>query len=86
MGVDRSFLNKPKEEMTPAEFKLMILEPEKDSDHICWGCKYFKPVIKNSQFPPADIIGWCKKIHWPFFWCVPEHRIVKKCYAYEEIK
>ncbi|HDD52924.1 MAG: hypothetical protein DRI93_01940 [Aquificota bacterium] len=86
MGIDRSFLDKPVEEMTPDEFRLMILEPEKDTDHICWNCRYFKPVIKNSNFPPADIIGWCKKIHWPFFWCVPEHRIVKKCYAYEPIK
>jgi hypothetical protein len=86
MALDRSFLDKPTSEMTTDEFKLMVLEPEKDSDHICWNCRHFKPVIKNSELPPADIIGWCKKIHWPFFWCVPEHRIVKKCYVYDPIK
>jgi hypothetical protein len=86
MGVDRSYLDKPREEMTADEFRLMVLEPEKDTDHLCWNCKHFKPVIKGSFFPPADIIGWCKKIHWPHYWCVPEHRVVKKCYTYEPIK
>jgi len=75
-----------REKMEAEEFRAVILEPEKHTDHICWNCKYLKPVIKGSNFPPADIIGWCKKIHWPLFWCVPEHKIVKKCYAFEPIK
>jgi hypothetical protein len=40
-------------------------------------------VLKDSKFPPADIIGWCKKIHWPHYWCVPEMDVITKCYAFE---
>jgi hypothetical protein len=69
--------------LTPEEFLAKILEPAKQTDHICWKCKHLKPVLKDSAYPPADLIGYCKKIHWPFFWCVSEYDVVKKCYAYE---
>ena len=69
---------------TPAEFLAHVFTPEKKTDHICWQCKYLKWVLKGSGFPPADIIGWCKKIHWPHFWCIPEMEVVKKCYAFEQ--
>lgn len=68
--------------LSPKEFLDTVLVPEKESDHICWKCDFFKPVLKDSGFPPADIIGWCKKIHWPHYWCVPEDQIIKKCFAY----
>jgi hypothetical protein len=45
-----------------------------------------KPVLKGSKFPPADIIGWCMKIHWPHYWCVADFNVVKKCYAFEARK
>jgi hypothetical protein len=69
--------------ITPEEFLAKIIQPEKKTDHICWQCKYLKPVIKGSGAPPADIIGWCTKIHWPFYWCVTDFNVVKKCYAFE---
>lgn len=69
--------------MTPTEFLAHVLTPEKQTEHICWQCKYFKWVLKGSKFPPADIIGWCKKIHWPHYWCVPELDVITKCYAFE---
>jgi hypothetical protein len=71
------------EELTPQEFLDQCLKPEKESDHICWDCLHLKPVIEGSRFPPADIIGWCKKIHFPHFWCVADFNVVKKCYAFE---
>jgi hypothetical protein len=40
-------------------------------------------VLKGSGFPPADIIGWCKKIHWPHYWSISEMDVIKKCYAFE---
>jgi hypothetical protein len=43
-------------------------------------------VIEDSSFPPADIIGWCKKIHFPHYWCVADFNVVKKCYAFESKK
>ncbi|MGD8254430.1 MAG: hypothetical protein PVI73_12965 [Syntrophobacterales bacterium] len=73
-------------ELTPEEFLDTILIPEKQSDHICWNCRGLKPVLKGSKFPPADIIGWCMKIHWPHYWCVADFNVVKKCYAFEERK
>ena len=73
-------------ELTPIEFLDKVLEPEFESDHICWDCLGFKPVIKGSKFPPADIIGWCKNIHWPHFWCVANFNVVKKCYAFDAKK
>ncbi len=72
--------------LTPEEFLEEIMIPEKSSDHICWGCTGLKPVLKGSKFPPADIIGWCKKIHWPHYWCVADFNVVKKCYAFEDKK
>ncbi len=69
--------------MTPVEFLAHVLTPEKKTDHICWQCKYLKWVLKGSGFPPADIIGWCKKIHWPHYWCIHENDVIKKCYAFE---
>ena len=24
------------------------------------------------------------KIHWPFYWCVTEANVIKKCYAFEK--
>ena len=71
--------------LSPVEFLAKIMEPEKKTDHICWTCKYLKPVLKDSAFPPADLIGYCKKIHWPHFWCVSEYEVIKKCYAYEQL-
>ncbi len=69
--------------LTPEEFLATVLVPEKKTDHMCWGCKHLKPVLQGSSFPPADLIGWCNKIHWPFTWSVTEFNVVKKCYAFE---
>lgn len=71
---------------TPDQFLAEILTPEytRETGHRCWDCKHFKPVIKGSKFPPADTIGWCAQIHWPFFWCVTDFNVVKKCYAFEK--
>lgn len=72
--------------LTPDQFLAEVLTPEytRETGHLCWGCKHFKPVIKGSKFPPADTIGWCAQIHWPFFWCVTDFNVVKKCYAFEK--
>lgn len=69
--------------LTPEEFLDTVLVPEKKTEHLCWHCKHLKPVLKGSSFPPADTVGWCMKIHWPFYWCVTEANVVKKCYAFE---
>jgi len=71
--------------LTPEQFLATVLVAEKtrETGHICWDCKHFKPVLKGSKFPPADLIGWCAKIHWPFTWSVTEANVVKKCYAFE---
>ncbi len=69
--------------MTPGEFLAHVLEPDKQTDHLCWSCKHLKPVLKSSELPPADLIGWCKKIHWPDFWCVSENQVITRCYEYE---
>ena len=73
-------------ELSPQEFLDKVLKPEKESDHVCWDCKHLKPVIEGSKFPPADLIGYCMKIHWPFYWGVADFNVVKKCYAFEERK
>ena len=70
-------------ELTPQEYLDKILTPEKTSDHMCWDCLHLKPVIKDSGFPPADIIGWCRKIHWPHYWSVADFNVVKECYAFQ---
>lgn len=73
------------EAQTAEAFLAEILEPEKEkTDHICWGCKHFKPVLQGSKFPPQDLIGWCKGIHWPDYWCISETQVVKSCYAFEQ--
>lgn len=72
------------QKMTPEEFRAKILEPAKKTEHICWQCKNLKPVIKGSGLPPADLIGWCKKLHWPFYWCISENEIITKCYGFEK--
>jgi hypothetical protein len=70
---------------TPEQYLASILTPEYSrTGHICWDCKHFKPVLKGSKFPPADTIGWCTQIHWPFFWCITNFNEVKKCYAFEK--
>ncbi|MBI4643193.1 MAG: hypothetical protein HY790_08825 [Deltaproteobacteria bacterium] len=69
--------------LNPVDFLAKVLEAEKHTDHICWKCKYLKWVLKGSGFPPADIIGWCKKIHWPHYWSISEMDVIKKCYAFE---
>lgn len=73
-------------QLTPGEFLATVLVPQysRDSGHVCWDCKHFKPVLKGSKFPPADTIGWCTMIHWPFYWCVTDFNVVKKCYAFEK--
>ncbi len=73
-------------ELTPEQFLATVLVPQfsRDSGHMCWDCKHFKPVLKGSKFPPADTIGWCTMIHWPFTWCVTDFNVVKKCYAFEK--
>ena len=70
--------------LTPRQFLDKVLEPEKESDHICWNCEFLKPVIKGSGFPPADIIGWCMKVHWPYYWCVADFNVVTKCFAFKQ--
>lgn len=75
-----------KKELTPEQFLATVLVPQftRDTGHICWDCKHFKPVLKGSKFPPADTIGWCTQIHWPFFWCITDFNVVKRCYAFEK--
>jgi hypothetical protein len=76
-------------ELTPEAYLAELMEPEyssKDHNHICWDCGHFKPVQKGSKFPPADTIGWCMKIHWPFYQCVTDFNVVVKCYEFEETK
>ncbi len=75
-----------KKELTPEQFLATVLVPQfsRDTGHMCWDCKHFKPVLKGSKFPPADTIGWCTMIHWPFTWCVTDFNVVKKCYAFEK--
>lgn len=93
VAVSKPGVEKRKEEgmakektLTPDQFLAEILTPEytRETGHRCWDCKHFKPVIKGSKFPPADTIGWCAQIHWPFFWCVTDFNVVKKCYAFEK--
>lgn len=73
-------------QLTPEEFLATVLVPQysRESGHMCWDCKHFKPVLKGSKFPPTDTIGWCTQIHWPFYWCVTDFNVVKKCYAFEK--
>lgn len=70
-------------DLTPQQFLDTVLVPAKHSEHICWQCMNLKPALKGSNFPPADIIGWCKKLHWPHYWCVADFNVVKKCYGFE---
>lgn len=66
------------------EVREYVIEYEKaGTEHVCWDCKHLKPVTKGSELPPDDLIGWCKKVHWPFFWCVSEDDIITECYAFE---
>lgn len=69
--------------LTPEEFLATILVPEKKTEHLCWECKHLKPVLKGSRFPPADLVGWCTKIHWPFYWSITDFNVVKNCYAFQ---
>jgi hypothetical protein len=73
-------------ELTPDQFLAQVLTPQytRETGHMCWDCKHFKPVIEGSKFPPGDTIGWCTQIHWPFNWCVTDFNVVKKCYAFEK--
>ena len=73
-------------DLTPGQFLATVLVPQfgRDTGHLCWDCQHFKPVLKGSKFPPADTIGWCTQIHWPFYWCVTDFNVVKKCYAFEK--
>ena len=75
-----------KANLTPEEYLATILVPERgrETGHICWDCKHLKPVLKGSSFPPADLIGWGTMIHWPFYWCITDFNVVKKCYALEK--
>lgn len=76
----------PQVVLTPQEFLDTVLVPEKQSDHICWNCLHLKPVLKGSKFPPADIIGWCRKLHWPHYWSIADFNVVTKCYVFEKKK
>lgn len=73
-------------QLTPGEFLATVLVPQysRETGHVCWDCKHFKPVLKGSKFPPTDTIGYCTMIHWPFYWCVTDFNVVKKCYAFEK--
>jgi hypothetical protein len=75
-----------KAKLTPEEFLATVLVPERgrETGHICWDCKHLKPVLKDSKFPPADLIGWCTMIHWPYYWCITDFNVIKKCYAMEK--
>ena len=75
-----------KKELTPEQFLAEVLTPQfgRETGHLCWDCKHFKPVQKGSKFPPADTIGWCTIIHWPFYWNITDFNVVKKCYAFEK--
>ena len=72
--------------LTPDQFMASVLSPQysRETGHMCWDCKHFKPVQKGSKFPPADTIGWCTMIHWPFYWCITDFNVVKKCYTFEK--
>jgi len=66
-----------------------ILTPEQvefieQFPHLCKDCKWLKPIIPGTVFPPADLVGYCKIIHWPFYWCVSKYTIVKKCRWFEK--
>ncbi len=68
--------------LSPVEFLAHVLTPEKQTDHVCWKCKYLKWVLKDSKFPPADIIGWCKKNPLaPLLGDIPDTDVITKCYA-----
>jgi hypothetical protein len=73
-------------ELTPDQFLATVLVPQfsRDTGHMCWDCKHFRPVLKGSKFPPADTIGWCTMIHWPFYWCLTDFNVVKKCYVFDK--
>ena len=73
-------------QLTPDQFLATVLIPQfsRDTGHMCWDCKHFKPVLKGSKFPPTDTIGWCTMIHWPFYWCVTDFNVVKKCYTFDK--
>jgi hypothetical protein len=85
-GLGRKEEGMAKEAVTPEQFLATVLVPHysRDTGHMCWDCKHFKPVLKDSKFPPADTIGWCTQIHWPFNWCVTNFNVIKKCYAFEK--
>lgn len=75
-----------KEKLTPEEYLATILVAEKgrETGHLCWDCKHLRPVLQGSKFPPADLIGWCTMIHWPFEWSVTDFNVVKKCYSFDK--
>jgi hypothetical protein len=85
-GVEKRKEQGMAKELTPEQFLATVLVPQhsRDTGHICWDCKHFKPVLKGSKFPPGDTIGWCTQIHWPFNWCITDFNVVKKCYAFEK--
>jgi hypothetical protein len=85
-GVEKRKEEGMAKELTPDQFLAEVLTPQytRETGHLCWDCKHFKPVIKGSKFPPGDTIGWCTQIHWPFNWCVTDFNVVKKCYSFEK--
>lgn len=63
----------------------MVTQEEFDAaKHVCKTCMHFKPIIPDTFLPPEDLIGYCKKIHWPFFWCISKDDVITECYAYEK--
>src|SRR3972149_2589127 len=71
-------------ELTPDQFLAQVLPPQytRETGHMCWDCKHFKPVIKGSKFPPGDTIGWGAQIHLPLHRCAPGVTAAQKSYAF----
>jgi len=51
---------------------------------VCEQCKHLKKVIPGTVLPPEDLVGYCKKIHWPFFWCVSKDVAIPECVFFEK--
>lgn len=54
------------------------------TQHVCVDCKHFKKIIPGTILPPEDLIGYCKRIHWPFFWCVSKDVAIPECAFFEK--
>jgi hypothetical protein len=56
------------------------------AEHICKECTHFKAIIPGTIIPPEHLIGYCKAIHWPYFWAVQRDLVVTECKWFEKKK